>query len=36
MYVADSRFTENLDKVKPGLAKYWRDANVANADRKAS
>jgi hypothetical protein len=36
MYVADSRFTEKLDKVKPGLATYWRDANVANADRKAS
>jgi len=36
MYVADSRFTENLDKVKPGLAQYWRDANVANAARKGS
>ncbi len=23
-------------EVKPGLAQYWRDANVANAARKAS
>jgi MerR family transcriptional regulator, thiopeptide resistance regulator len=36
MYVADSRFTENIDKVKPGLAKYWRDANAANAARQSS
>jgi DNA-binding transcriptional MerR regulator len=36
MYVADSRFTENIDKVKRGLAKYWRDANTANAARQTS
>jgi hypothetical protein len=33
MYVADARFTQNIDRIKPGLAQYWRDANVANADR---
>ncbi|MCK8502735.1 MerR family transcriptional regulator [Myxococcus fulvus] len=33
MYVGDSRFTENLDRVKPGLARYLRDAFVANAER---
>ena len=32
MYVADPRFTENLDKTAPGLATYMRDAMVANAD----
>ncbi|MFY2562326.1 MerR family transcriptional regulator [Corallococcus terminator] len=33
MYVSDSRFTENLDSVRPGLARYMRDAFVANAER---
>jgi DNA-binding transcriptional MerR regulator len=26
MYVADERFTANIDKGAPGLAMYWRDA----------
>lgn len=29
MYVADPRFTENIDRVAPGLARYWRDAIAA-------
>ncbi|NTX33138.1 MerR family transcriptional regulator [Myxococcus llanfairpwllgwyngyllgogerychwyrndrobwllllantysiliogogogochensis] len=33
MYVSDSRFTENIDSVKPGLSRYLRDAFVANAER---
>ncbi|HEY8472206.1 MAG TPA: MerR family transcriptional regulator [Natronosporangium sp.] len=33
MYVTDHRFTENIDKTAPGLARYLRDAIVANADR---
>ncbi|MFD7500009.1 MerR family transcriptional regulator [Streptomyces sp. NPDC059850] len=32
-YVTDQRFTENLDKVKPGFAAYLRDAIQANAER---
>ena len=35
MYVADPRFTANIDKVKPGLAAYERAAILANADRRA-
>jgi DNA-binding transcriptional MerR regulator len=31
MYVADSRFAVNYEKVEPGLAAYVRDANAANA-----
>lgn len=35
MYVADHRFTENIDANAPGLAAYMRDAIAANADRVA-
>lgn len=34
MYVADHRFTENIDKMKPGLAAFWRDAIAVYCDRK--
>ncbi|MGI5837851.1 MAG: MerR family transcriptional regulator [Chloroflexota bacterium] len=33
LYVEDSRFTENYDKVKPGLAKFMRSAMHVYADR---
>ncbi len=33
MYVADPRFTETFEKEAPGLATYFRDAIVANAER---
>jgi DNA-binding transcriptional MerR regulator len=33
MYVADHRFTENIDRYAPGLAAYLRDAIHANASR---
>jgi DNA-binding transcriptional MerR regulator len=33
MYVSDARFTENIDRTRPGLAAYWREAIRANADR---
>jgi len=33
MYVADDRFTATFDAVRPGLARYLRDAIHANADR---
>ncbi|MFG2991085.1 MerR family transcriptional regulator [Streptomyces sp. NPDC048257] len=35
MYVADGRFTEYYEAVRPGLAVYVRDAILANAVRKA-
>ncbi|TDC21569.1 MerR family transcriptional regulator [Streptomyces sp. 8K308] len=35
MYVADERFTRNIDAVRPGLARYLRDAILANAERHA-
>lgn len=35
LYVADPRFTANLDKVAPGLADYCRRAFAANAARRA-
>jgi hypothetical protein len=35
LYVADLRFTANLDKVAPGLADYCRQAFAANAARRA-
>ncbi|MFI2372440.1 MerR family transcriptional regulator [Streptomyces sp. NPDC018833] len=35
MYVADERFTHNIDKAKPGLAVYERQAILANAARRA-
>ncbi|MFI9269834.1 MerR family transcriptional regulator [Kitasatospora sp. NPDC052896] len=33
MYVGDPRFTANLEKSAPGLARWLHDAVVANADR---
>lgn len=33
MYVADSRFTETYENVKPGLAEFMRDAMAVFADR---
>ncbi len=33
MYIADPRFTANIDATAPGLAAYMRDAIAANADR---
>jgi DNA-binding transcriptional MerR regulator len=33
MYLADARFTENIDKAAPGLARYLSDAIAANAQR---
>jgi DNA-binding transcriptional MerR regulator len=33
MYVADPRFTATYEKLAPGLAQWFRDAIVANADR---
>ncbi|MCP3140684.1 MerR family transcriptional regulator [Pyxidicoccus xibeiensis] len=33
MYVSDSRFMENIDRVRPGLAQFTRDAIIANAER---
>lgn len=33
MYVADERFTRNIDRVKTGLAAYLREAILANAVR---
>ncbi|MDG4861455.1 MerR family transcriptional regulator [Streptomyces sp. T-3] len=35
MFVADERFTQNIDKAKPGLAAYMREAILANAIRHA-
>ncbi|GAB2736950.1 MerR family transcriptional regulator [Streptomyces bullii] len=36
MYVADERFTHNIDQAKPGLAAYQRQAILANAARHTS
>jgi DNA-binding transcriptional MerR regulator len=36
MYVADERFTRNIDQAKPGLAAYLKDAILANAARHTS
>ncbi|MDY7229500.1 MerR family transcriptional regulator [Hyalangium rubrum] len=33
LYVNDSRFTENIDKERPGLAQFMRDAFRANSER---
>ncbi|TJZ42780.1 MerR family transcriptional regulator [Streptomyces piniterrae] len=33
MFVTDHRYTENIDKAKPGLAVYMREAILANAER---
>jgi MerR family transcriptional regulator, thiopeptide resistance regulator len=35
MYVADPRFTKNYEDIRPGMARYVRDAIHANADRAA-
>lgn len=35
MYVSDPRFAETYDRVRPGLARYTRDAILANAARHA-
>lgn len=35
LYVNDPRFTENIDKLKPGLAAFTREAFRANAERAA-
>lgn len=35
LYVSDSRFTESIDRVRPGLAQFMRDAFRANAERAA-
>ena len=34
MYVTDPRFTATYDAAEPGLARYVRDAIVANADHR--
>ncbi|MEW1912665.1 MerR family transcriptional regulator [Kitasatospora sp. NPDC085895] len=34
MYLADPRFTATYEKIAPGLARWLRDAIVANADRR--
>ncbi|ADO68969.1 TipAS antibiotic-recognition domain-containing protein [Stigmatella aurantiaca] len=33
LYVSDSRFTQNIDRVRPGLAQFTREAFQANAAR---
>ncbi len=35
MYVADPRFTDNIDRAGPGLARYMSEAFAANAARRA-
>ncbi len=35
LYVTDPRFTDNLDAIAPGLARYMRDAIVANVARRS-
>ena len=32
LYVADERFTRNIDRVEPGLARFLRDAFAAAPD----
>jgi hypothetical protein len=32
LYVEDRRFTENIDKVKPGLAAFLREAMCVYCD----
>jgi MerR family transcriptional regulator, thiopeptide resistance regulator len=36
LYVADARFAQSFDRVRPGLARYVRDAFRANAERVAA
>jgi len=36
LYVSDPRFTENIERIRVGLAQYMRDAIHANAERTAS
>ena len=33
LYVADVRFTTHFEEIAAGLAEFFRDAIVANADR---
>ncbi len=33
LYVSDARFTKNIDRARPGLAMFLREAIVANAAR---
>lgn len=35
MYLADPRFTATYEKMRPGMAQWWRDAIFANAARHA-
>ena len=35
MYLADERFTQNYERLAPGLARYVHDAMLANAGRAA-
>ncbi len=35
MYVQDERFTAYYEQIRPGLARYLRDAIVANAARRS-
>jgi len=35
LYVADARFAQNFERLRPGLARYVRDAFRANAERAA-
>lgn len=36
LYVADARFTQGFDRLRPGLARYVRDAVRANAEHAAA
>jgi DNA-binding transcriptional MerR regulator len=36
MYVDDQRFTATYEKIRPGMARYLRDAIAANAERAAT
>ena len=36
MYVTDERFATRYDAIEPGLARYIRDAFIAEADRAGS
>ena len=33
LYVADARFAQGFDRIRPGLARFLRDAFRANAER---
>ncbi len=36
MYVADERFTATYERIRPGMARYLREATAANATRQTS